>query len=148
MYYVYSETFVCVSIITYLVVGITVHFVYRISLQKYGSIRYCITISTVRIMCHYSLKNPAVVECVTDKLISKLLYYKYRLLIPLQHIRVSHKRYITQHYIATSIFMEHSITIRYSITVLILVLGSIPVFLGQYKNTGINLNKTTRDITN
>ena len=144
MYYVYSETFVRVSIITYLVVGITVHFVYHISLQKYGSIRYCITISTVRIMCHYSLKNPAVVECVTDKLISKLLYYKYRLFMPLQHIRVSHKRYITQHYIVTSILMEHSITI----TVSILVLGSIPVFLGQYKNTGINLNKTTRDITN
>ena len=61
----------------------TVHFVYHVSLQKYSSKRYCITISTVRIMCHYSLKNPAVVEYVTDKLISKLLYYKHRMLIPL-----------------------------------------------------------------
>ena len=50
------------------VVGIcdTVHFVYHVSLQKYGSIRYCIMISTVRIMCHNLLKNQAV---VTDKLI-------------------------------------------------------------------------------
>ena len=62
-----------------------------------------ITISTVRITCHHSLKNRAVVEYLTDKLISKLLYYKYRLLIPLQHIRMSHKTCITQHYIATSI---------------------------------------------
>ena len=45
-------------------------FVYHVSLQKYGSIRYCITISTVRIMCHYSLNNQAVVEYVTDKLIN------------------------------------------------------------------------------
>ena len=37
-------------------------------------------ISIVRIMCHYSLKNRAVVEYVTDKL-SKLLY----LLIPVVH---------------------------------------------------------------
>ena len=90
---------------------------YHVSLQKYGSIRYCITIFTVRILCHYLLKNRAIIEYVTDKLISKLLYYKYRLLIPLQHIRMSHKTSITQHYIATSIFMEHSITIQYSITV-------------------------------
>ena len=63
----------------------TVDFVYHVSLQKCGLIRYCIMISAVRIMCHYSLKNRAVVEYVTDKLISKLLYYNYRLLIPLQH---------------------------------------------------------------
>ena len=69
----------------------TVHFVYHVSLQKYGSIRYCITISTVRIMYHYSLKNRAVVEHVTDKLISKLLYYKYRFLISPQDIRILHK---------------------------------------------------------
>ena len=86
-----KTTYACIY--TY-IVGICntdhmVHFVYHISLQKYGSIRYCITISTERIMCHYiySLKNQAVVEFVTDKLISTLLYYKYRLLMPLQHIR-------------------------------------------------------------
>ena len=75
------------SMLNHYLLGIcdTVRYEYHVSLQKYGSIaiRYCITISTVRIMCHYSLKNRAVVEYVTDKLISKLLYNKYRLLIPL-----------------------------------------------------------------
>ena len=71
--------YVCMYVCMYVrkcvyVLGIcdTVHFVYHVSLQKYGSIRYCITISTVRIMCHYSLKNRAVVEYITDKVKNKL----------------------------------------------------------------------------
>ena len=83
---------------------------YHVSLQKYGSIQYCITISTVRITCHYSLKNQAVVEYVTDKLIGQLLA------ILQMKIRMSHKTCITQHYIATSILRYSWSTVsRYDI---------------------------------
>ena len=52
---------VCTCMYCVYVLGIcdTAHFVYHVSLQKYGSIRYCITISIVRIM---SLKTQAVVK--------------------------------------------------------------------------------------